>query len=87
MVLLIAGFVALYALSWRLHPMMACPKCKGRSRHYGALHGSKFRFCHKCGGSGRAVRPGAKVLMGVGLMKHGPERTGSFGWMWKNRNR
>ena len=86
-VLLLAGGAGLYALSWYIHPMMACPKCKGTSRHYGALHKSKFRFCHKCGGNGRTARLGAKVLMGVGLMRHGAERTGSYGWTRRNRGR
>jgi hypothetical protein len=77
----------LYVLSWYLHPLMRCRKCKGGSRHYGSLHKSKFRFCHKCQGTGRSPRLGARVLMGMGLMKHGPERTGSYGWVRRNRNR
>ena len=77
--------VVLYTVSWYIHPLMACPKCKGSSRFYGSLHKSKFRFCHKCGGNGRAVRPGAKVLMGLGLMKYGAEKSGSNGWARRNR--
>ena len=83
--LILLGAGALYTASWYLHPLMACKKCKGTSRFYGSLHRRKFRFCHACGGNGRAVRPGAKVLMGMGLMKHGAERTGSYGWTRRNR--
>jgi hypothetical protein len=78
---------ALYAASWYIHPLQNCRSCKGTPRLWGGLHKSKFRFCHACQGTGRAVRPGAKVLMGMGLMKHGPERSGSYGWVRKNRNR
>jgi hypothetical protein len=84
---ILLGAALLYVLSWYIHPLMACPACKGASRHYGALHRSKFRFCHVCGGNGRAVRPGAKVLMSAGLMKNGAERTGSYGWARRNRRR
>jgi hypothetical protein len=81
------GALGLYVLSWYIHPLMRCPKCKGGGRHWGSLHKSKFRFCHVCGGNGRAVRPGAKVLMSLGLMKHGPERSGSYGWVRRNSRR
>ena len=75
----------LYVLSWWLHPLMNCPACKGSPRHSGALHTTKFRLCHVCGGSGRAVRPGARMLRSMGLMKYPPERTGTFGWYRRNR--
>jgi hypothetical protein len=80
--LTIAG---LYAVSWYIHPLMRCPKCKGTARHWGSMHKSKFRLCHACGGNGRAVRPGAKVLMSLGLMRYGADRTGSLGWGRRNR--
>jgi hypothetical protein len=80
------GFLAAsgYISSWWLHPHMACPKCKGNSRKYGALHTTKFRFCHVCGGSGRAVRCGARLMVKMGFMKD-PDTTGAFGWWWRNR--
>ncbi len=75
----------LYVLSFWLHPMTACRKCKGTSRHYGSVHRKKFRFCHKCGGSGRKPRLGARVLVRMGLMKN-PAATGSIGWVRRNRS-
>lgn len=74
----------LYVLSWPLHPNRACPNCKGAGRFYGALHRSKFRFCHACEGRGRVPRTGAVVLVRMGWMKD-PARTGSLGWLRKNR--
>ena len=76
----------LYASSWWLHPLKACRACKGTSRHFGSVHKSKFRFCHACAGRGRVPRPGAVVLVKLGMMKD-PERTGSLGWIRKNRGR
>jgi hypothetical protein len=81
LVALIVG--GLYASSWWLHPMRACNKCKGSSRHFGSWHKSKFRFCPKCQGRGREPRMGAKAMMGLGLMSN-PERTGP-GWRRANR--
>lgn len=75
---------ALYASSWWLHPLRACPACKGTPRQYGGLHRSKFRWCSHCEGRGRVLRLGAVVLMKMNLMKD-PERTGSLGWHRKNR--
>ncbi len=75
---------ALYASSWWLHPLKACPKCKGTSRHSGSVHKTKFRFCHHCAGKGRVPRAGALVLMKMGAIKD-PERTGSLGWARRNR--
>lgn len=83
---LISSAAGLYVLSWWLHPMQACPKCKGTSRFYGSLHKSKYRFCHACEGKGRRPRLGAKILIGMGMIKN-PERTGSLGWRWRNRVR
>lgn len=77
--------IVLYVLSFYLHPLMACRKCKGRGRFYGAVHRSKFRFCHACGNTGRKTRPGATALMSLGLMKYGAERSGSYGWVRRNR--
>jgi hypothetical protein len=84
--LIAGGILLLYMSSWWLHPMRACPKCKGSSRHYGSLHKSKFRFCDKCQGRGRQPRMGAKVLMGMGIIKD-PERTGTLRWGRRNRAR
>jgi hypothetical protein len=75
----------LYVLSWWLHPLRACPSCKGTPRKYGALHKSKFRWCAHCEGKGRVPRLGAVVLMRMGLMKD-PERAGSLAWRRKNRS-
>lgn len=84
--LILGGILALYASSWWLHPLRACHKCGGSSRHFGSLHKSKFRFCDACQGSGRVPRMGAKVLMAAGMMKD-PERTGTLRWRRLNRSR
>lgn len=75
---------ALYASSWWLHPLRACPSCKGSPRQYGGLHRTKFRWCSRCEGRGRVPRLGAVVLTKMGAMKD-PERAGGFGWYRKNR--
>lgn len=85
--LILAGIAVLYVSSWWWHPIRRCPKCKGESRLYGALHRSKWRFCHVCEGSGRAPRIGAKILIALGLMTRPYDRTGGLGWYLKNRRR
>lgn len=57
---------ALYASSWWLHPLRACPSCKGTPRQYGGLHRTKFRWCSRCEGRGRVPRLGAVVLTKMG---------------------
>lgn len=75
----------LYASSWWLHPLRACPACKGTPRQHGGLHTTKFRWCSRCEGRGRVPRLGAMVLMKTGWLKD-PERAGSIGWIRKNRH-
>jgi hypothetical protein len=48
-----------YAVSIRLHPRIACRKCKGSGRYYGWLYSWVFRFCRDCLGTGRKIRYGA----------------------------
>jgi hypothetical protein len=82
--LIIALGAGLYVLSFWLHPLRACPSCKGTPRKYGLFHTSNFRWCSRCEGRARVPRPGAVVLVKMGLMKN-PERTGSLAWWWRNR--
>jgi len=82
---ILLGAGVLYVSSWWWHPIRVCPKCKGDTRLYGALHTTKWRFCHVCEGSGRAPRIGAKILIAMGLMKHPYDETGGWGWRRKNR--
>jgi hypothetical protein len=77
MLLVIVCVIGLYAASVLLHPSIACGKCEGKSRHYGAVFSRSFRSCSRCGGSGKKRRWGA-VLLGVddreGSMLAGPVR-------------
>lgn len=83
--LILVGIGVLYVSSWWWHPIRVCPRCRGNSRLPGGVHTTKWRFCHVCEGSGRAPRIGAVILTRMGLMKHRYDRTGGFGWWWKNR--
>jgi hypothetical protein len=48
-----------YFASIRLHPRIACRKCKGRGRFSGFIYTWAWRWCRKCLGSGRKVRWGS----------------------------
>jgi hypothetical protein len=54
-----------YVLSLMLHPLTHCRRCDGTPRSYGAVYTHAFRLCSLCGGSGRQMRLGARLL-GIG---------------------
>lgn len=54
-----------YVLSLVLHPLTHCRRCDGAPRSYGTIYTHAFRLCSGCGGSGRQLRLGARLL-GIG---------------------
>ena len=59
--LVVAGYVV--SLMW--HPWTHCRRCEGSPRSYGTVYTTAFRLCSSCGGSGRQLRLGARLL-GIG---------------------
>lgn len=55
------GLLAIYLLSCWVWPYTTCGVCKGSPRHMSPL-GTAWRNCGSCGGSGRKVRLGRKLL-------------------------
>lgn len=51
-----------YAVSCRLHPRAPHRGCKGTGRHVSPLYPWATRKCKGCGGAGRQVRYGTRVL-------------------------
>lgn len=58
--LLVAG--ATYVTSLHLHPSRACWACEGSGKATGLIFGYARRQCGTCGGSGRRLRLGARML-------------------------
>jgi hypothetical protein len=56
--LLLAGA---YVVSLRVHPWVACRRCKG-GRVHGAFWSRAFGECGACGGRGRRPRLGVRVF-------------------------
>jgi DnaJ-class molecular chaperone len=54
-----------YVLSVVLHPWTTCRRCNGTPRSYGTVFTGAFGLCSSCGGSGRQLRLGARLL-GIG---------------------
>ena len=75
-----AGWIS----SWWWHPLMRCRKCKGKQRNYGGVFRRNWHFCSARSGTGRAPRPGYKLLRVLGVLKHPAEETGP-GWATKRR--
>ncbi|MDP9827483.1 hypothetical protein [Kineosporia succinea] len=62
LILAAIGYALLYALVVMIFPFRPCKRCAGRGVRHNRLTGGGFRQCTKCAGTGRAVRPGRKVL-------------------------
>jgi DnaJ-class molecular chaperone len=59
--LLIAIVVAVsYYVSLRIWPMSNCSRCQGSGRNAGST-AKRYGRCKKCGGTGRRLRPGARM--------------------------
>lgn len=53
-----------YWASLHLHPWTRCRRCRGSSRHFGAVYSYASRACGHCGGTGRVVRLGVRLFLG-----------------------
>jgi hypothetical protein len=53
-----------YYVSLKTHPYTKCKVCNGTPKQYNPVFPDAFRFCRKCGGSGRTERFGAKFVGG-----------------------
>lgn len=54
-----------YVVSLILHPYATCGACrKTPGRHHGAVFTYAHRKCTKCGGTGRKLRVGTRLLLG-----------------------
>ncbi|GAA3632826.1 hypothetical protein GCM10022223_58930 [Kineosporia mesophila] len=62
LILVAIGYALLYALACLIFPFRACKHCHGRGTRQNRLIGGGFRQCTRCAGTGRAIRPGRKVL-------------------------
>lgn len=51
-----------YLVSLRRNPWVACSRCRGKSRSRGGLFRYAHHVCRRCGGSGRQLRMGRRVL-------------------------
>ena len=52
-----AVFLAIYVAVALFSPTRPCPRCSG-----GGTRGRSRKSCGKCGATGRAFRPGARLL-------------------------
>jgi hypothetical protein len=71
LILAATGYALLYALMCVIFPFRACRKCSGRGTRHNRLIGGGFRQCTRCAGTGRAVRPGRKLLEKLNTDPHG----------------
>lgn len=61
-VLIIAVVMAVsYYVSLRVWPWRNCGRCQGSGRNAGST-AKRYGRCKKCGGTGRQVRPGARMV-------------------------
>jgi len=51
-----------YYTSLRTYPYTKCKVCNGEPKHFSTLNPDAFRFCRKCGGTGRQERFGARFV-------------------------
>lgn len=52
-----------YLLSARIWPWRPCRRCRGGKKlHSKPVFSSGFRMCPRCGGSGRELRPFARLV-------------------------
>jgi hypothetical protein len=71
LILAAAGYALLYLLACVIFPFRSCRKCGGRGTRHNRLIGGGFRQCTRCAGTGRAVRPGRKILEKLNTDPHG----------------
>lgn len=60
-----------YVFSCWLHPRRDCWTCDGSGKHRGRIYTYASRACQACGGSGRRLRLGSRIL---GFDLEGPSR-------------
>ena len=56
------GYALLYMVAVVIFPFHPCKHCGGRGVRHNRLMGGGFRQCTRCAGTGRAVRPGRRLL-------------------------
>ncbi|GAB3265225.1 DnaJ-like cysteine-rich domain-containing protein [Kineosporia babensis] len=61
-VLVTIGYALVYLLAVVIFPFRPCRRCGGRGVRHNRITGGGFRQCSQCAGTGRAVRPGRKLL-------------------------
>jgi hypothetical protein len=54
--------IVTYVASLHLHPRRTCRACDGTGRHTGLVFNYGHRMCLTCGGNGRRLRAGARML-------------------------
>lgn len=64
LLLLLGGGVwtAVYLLSCAIHPFKVCPACQKTGQSTSTTFKGAFGPCRRCGGSGRRIRAGARLL-------------------------
>ena len=51
-----------YWVDVRINPWHPCPRCSGSKSHKSRLRPGAYGRCHKCKGSGQAIKLGVRVL-------------------------